>query len=64
MVSKRNFQKRRPQETTGRSGKCKGLTVWENRLSELANFVKTHGHCNVPQSDSNTKLAKWVARQG
>jgi hypothetical protein len=35
---------------------------WEARLSELANYHKIHGHCNVPQRLSeNSKLSTWVA---
>jgi hypothetical protein len=37
---------------------------WEERLSELADYRKIHGHCNVPQRCSeNAKLGKWVANQ-
>jgi hypothetical protein len=37
---------------------------WEDRLSELANYHKMHGHCHVPQKHSeNAKLATWVAHQ-
>jgi hypothetical protein len=37
---------------------------WEDCLSELADYRKIHGHCNVPQSWSeNTKLAYWVKTQ-
>jgi hypothetical protein len=37
---------------------------WEVRLSELAEYRKIHGHCNVPQNYSeNTKLASWVNNQ-
>jgi hypothetical protein len=40
------------------------LTTWEDRLSELADYHKIQGHCNVPQNyTENTKLAKWVGRQ-
>jgi hypothetical protein len=36
----------------------------EGHLSELADYLKEHGHCNVPKSYSeNTKLAVWVANQ-
>ena len=43
----------------GRQGR-----VWEGRLSELADYRKTHGHCNVPRNYSeNTKLANWVRTQ-
>jgi hypothetical protein len=39
-------------------------TAWEDRLSELANYRKVHGHCNVPQKCSeNAKLGTWVAMQ-
>jgi hypothetical protein len=35
-----------------------------NRLSELADYRKIHGHCNVPQNNSeSTKLATWVGTQ-
>jgi transposase-like protein len=40
------------------------LTAWEDRLSELANYRKIHGHCNVPYNYSeNSKLANWVGTQ-
>jgi hypothetical protein len=37
----------------------------EDRLSELADFRKIHGHCNVPLNCSGeiTKLANWVKTQ-
>jgi transposase-like protein len=39
-------------------------TAWEDRLSELANYRKIHGHCNVPQKHSeNVKLGTWVKNQ-
>jgi hypothetical protein len=50
--------------------------TWNDRLSELAEYRKIHGHCNVPQyrkihghcngpqrSSENTKLSRWVERQ-
>jgi hypothetical protein len=38
--------------------------VWEDRLSEFANYRKLHGHCNVPRNYSeNAKLGTWVATQ-
>jgi hypothetical protein len=38
--------------------------AWEDRLSELADYRKEHGHCNVPQMYSeNTKLGRWVGTQ-
>jgi hypothetical protein len=40
------------------------IIAWEDRLSELADYHKIHGHCNVSQNDSeNTELANWVATQ-
>jgi hypothetical protein len=40
------------------------ITAWEDRLSELADYQKSHGHCNVPRNYiENTKLATWVAHQ-
>jgi hypothetical protein len=40
------------------------LTAREDRLSELADYRKIHGHCNVPHSYSeNSKLANWVGKQ-
>jgi hypothetical protein len=42
----------------------KHASAWEDRLSELADYRKIHGHCNVPQNYSeNAKLAKWVGTQ-
>jgi hypothetical protein len=38
--------------------------AWGDRLSELADYRKIHGHCNVPQRNSeNLKLATWVKTQ-
>jgi hypothetical protein len=43
-------------------GEC--FTAWEDRLSELADYRKIHGHCNVPHRYiENTKLGKWVGTQ-
>jgi hypothetical protein len=37
---------------------------WEERLTELTDYSKIHGHCNVPRKYSqNAKLATWVKRQ-
>jgi hypothetical protein len=39
-------------------------SAWEDRLSELANYHKSHGNCNVPQRYSeNSKLGNWVPTQ-
>ena len=39
-------------------------TAWEDRLSELADYRKIHGHCNVPQRyKENLKLATWATTQ-
>jgi hypothetical protein len=38
--------------------------AWDDRLSDLTDYRKLHGHCNVPRGYSeNTKLAKWVSHQ-
>jgi hypothetical protein len=38
--------------------------VWEGHLSELADYRKIHGHCNVPRKyTGNAKLAWWVSQQ-
>jgi hypothetical protein len=38
--------------------------TWEVHLSELADFRKIHGHCNVPHKCSeNAKLHTWVKNQ-
>jgi hypothetical protein len=37
---------------------------WEDRFSELANFHRIHGHCNVASRDyKNKKLGYWVSNQ-
>jgi hypothetical protein len=39
-------------------------TLWEVRLSELADDRKIHQHCNVPRCYSeNIKLGTWVGTQ-
>jgi hypothetical protein len=40
-------------------------TPWEARLSELADYRKIHGPCNVPRrySEEDTKLGQWVVTQ-
>jgi hypothetical protein len=38
--------------------------TWEDRLGELADFCKIHGHCNVPRRyKGNDKLGQWVSNQ-
>jgi hypothetical protein len=38
--------------------------TWEDRLRDLTDYHKIHGHCNVPQNYSeNVKLATWVKTQ-
>jgi hypothetical protein len=50
-----------PSNASGRQGR---VSAWEDRLSELADYRKIHGHCNVPQNYSeNPKLFQWVATQ-
>jgi hypothetical protein len=50
-------------ESLGFKWDCSGAT-WEDRLSELAEYRKIQGHCNVPTKYcENTKLASWVTYQ-
>ena len=38
--------------------------LWESRYHELCDYVKEHGHANVPTSDKeNVQLARWVGAQ-
>jgi hypothetical protein len=46
------------------SGRQRRVSAWEDRLIELADYRKIHGHCNVPKNYSeNRKLATWVSNQ-
>ena len=37
---------------------------WEQRFTELEEFKKKHGHCNVPKRwNENPQLGKWVHKQ-
>jgi hypothetical protein len=57
---KRSTSKPTPN-AAGRQGR---YSAWKDRLSELADYRKVHGHCNVPRNDSeNTQLSDWVANQ-
>jgi hypothetical protein len=50
-------------ESLGFEWDCLGA-AWEDRLSELADYRKIHGHCNVPvRYSENSKLGEWVANQ-
>jgi hypothetical protein len=50
-------------ESLGFEWKCSG-PAWEDHLSELADYRKVNGHCNVPRKYSeNTKLGAWVSTQ-
>jgi hypothetical protein len=39
--------------------------AWEDSLSQLVDYRKVHGHCDVPQSytSKNAKLTNWVGTQ-
>lgn len=42
---------------------AKKQDIWNQRLTELIQFKKLHGHTNVPQKyENNTSLGAWVAR--
>jgi hypothetical protein len=46
------------------SGRQRRVSAWVACLSELADYSKIHGHCNVPRSYSeNTKLGACVGTQ-
>jgi hypothetical protein len=50
-------------ESMGFEWDCYGA-AWKDRLGELADYRKIHGHCNVPGSYSeSSKLGKWVSNQ-
>lgn len=45
-------------------GKSKGDSLWEERLLNLIEYKKMHGHCNVPTKfKKNTSLGRWVSTQ-
>jgi hypothetical protein len=46
-------------------GCSRGATcTWEDRLGELVEYRKIHGHCNVPRKyNENAKLGMWVKNQ-
>jgi hypothetical protein len=51
----------RPSNASGRQSK---VFAGEDRLSELADYRRIHGHGNVPvRRSGNSKLAKWVTNQ-
>jgi hypothetical protein len=52
-------------ESLGFEWGSRGATcTWKDRLSELANYRKLHGHCSVPKRYSEiTMLGRWVANQ-
>ncbi len=38
--------------------------AWDDMFSELVNFFKLHGHCNVPDNwTAQPELSRWVAMQ-
>jgi hypothetical protein len=59
--SERRLTSKPLSNTSGRQG---GYSAWGDRLSELANYRKIHGHCNIPYNYSeNIQLAYWVGTQ-
>jgi hypothetical protein len=38
-------------------------SAWKNNFQRLAEFCRTHGHCNVPFKGELRMLAKWATRQ-
>jgi hypothetical protein len=54
----------RIQESESLGFEWKSSIGWEDRLSELADYCKIHGHCNVCRNyGESSKLAKWVSTQ-
>jgi hypothetical protein len=60
-----NMTTYRIQELESLGFECDSRSAaWKDRLSELADYCKIHGHCNVPRRYSeNTKLSNWVGVQ-
>jgi hypothetical protein len=57
--SQKRLNSKHPSNLYGREGR-----QWKDRLSELADYRKIHGHCNVPDTHSeNLKLGIWVRTQ-
>jgi hypothetical protein len=52
-------------ESLGFEWGSRGATcTWDERLHELAEYRKVHGHCNVPcRYSENAKLGRWVTNQ-
>jgi hypothetical protein len=60
----KHFQKLSTSKSPSNASGRQCLVAWEDRLSELTNYRKIHGHCRVPRNYSeNFKLGKWVADQ-
>jgi hypothetical protein len=58
------FSRIKQLESLGFKWRLVSVTAWEERLSELADYRKIHGHCNIPQCYSeNSKLGRWVDTQ-
>jgi hypothetical protein len=63
-ATKRSRKLSTSKASSNASGQQWRASAWDDLLSELADYRKIHGHCNVPQRYSeNTKLAKWVKHQ-
>jgi hypothetical protein len=46
------------------SGRKRSVCAWEDRLIELADYRRVHGHCNVPKNyHGNTQLVYWLGTQ-
>jgi hypothetical protein len=60
----KNHRRRNHRQRSRGCNRGSLFSVWEDRLSELAEYRRIHGHCNVPLNCSeNAKLATWVANQ-
>lgn len=46
-----------------RSTTTSRIVPWEERYSQLVNYQRLNGHCNVPQQTQHDSLARWVNHQ-
>jgi hypothetical protein len=60
----KHSQKLSTSKPSNASGRQRRVSDWEDCLSELADYRKIRGHCNVPQRYSETpQLGRWVGNQ-
>jgi hypothetical protein len=63
-ANKRSQKRSNSKPPSKESGRQSRNSTWDYRLSELADYRRFHGDCNVPRKYSeNTKLGQWVSTQ-